>query len=157
MGPDDLVLCSGTLPRGTPFTERVSAAAAAGFTGISLWGRDCAAAHQQGLTDSDMAHMLADHGLAVGELDPAWWWLPGASEIHIPPELDSEDIFRFGETQLFAMAEAVELDPSTPSMSSVARGTSMTPPRPSPDCADGQPSTICSFISSGFRGRRSPT
>ncbi len=107
MGPDDLVLCSGTLPRGTPFTERVSAAAAAGFTGISLWGRDCAAAHQQGLTDSDMAHMLADHGLAVGELDPAWWWLPGASEIHIPPELDSEDIFRFGETQLFAMAEAV--------------------------------------------------
>jgi sugar phosphate isomerase/epimerase len=107
LGPDDLVLCSGTLPRGTPFAERVSAAAAAGFAGISLWGRDCAAARAEGLTEVDMARMIADHGLAVGEMDPAWWWLPGASEIHIPPELDSEDVFRFGEAELFAMAEAL--------------------------------------------------
>lgn len=107
LGPEDLVLCSGTLRRGTPFAERVSAAADAGFAGISLWGRDCAAAHAEGLTDSDMALMLDDHGLAVGEMDPAWWWLPGASEVHIPPEMDSEDVFRFGETELFAMAEAL--------------------------------------------------
>ncbi len=107
MGPDDLVLCSGTLRRGTPFAERVSAAAAAGFAGISLWGRDYAAARAEGLTDSDMAHLLADHGLVVGELDPAWWWLPGASDVHIPPELDSEDIFRFGESELFSIADAL--------------------------------------------------
>jgi sugar phosphate isomerase/epimerase len=106
MGPNDLVLCSGTLRRGTPFAERLSAASAAGFAGISMWGRDYAAARAEGLSDSDMRTMLADHGLAVGEIDPAWWWLPGASEIHIAPELDSEDVFRFGETELFAMADA---------------------------------------------------
>lgn len=107
MGPDDLVLCSGTLRRGTPFAERLSAASGAGFAGISMWGRDYAAARAEGLSDSDMRTMLADHGLAVGEIDPAWWWLPGASEIHIAPELDSEDVFRFGETELFAVADAL--------------------------------------------------
>jgi sugar phosphate isomerase/epimerase len=45
--------------------------------------------------------------LSVGELDPAWWWLPEASEIHIPPEHDHEHIFRFREPELFAVAEAV--------------------------------------------------
>jgi hypothetical protein len=40
MGPDDLVLCSGTLPRGIRFAERLSAAAGAGFTAVSMWGRD---------------------------------------------------------------------------------------------------------------------
>ena len=43
----------------------------------------------------------------MAELDPAWWWLPGASEIHIPPELDGERIFGFGEHELFAVAEGV--------------------------------------------------
>ena len=38
MGPDDLVLCSGTLPRGTGFAERLAAASGAGFTSVSLWG-----------------------------------------------------------------------------------------------------------------------
>ena len=43
----------------------------------------------------------------MAELDPAWWWLPGASEIHIPPEHDGERIFGFGEQELFAVADAV--------------------------------------------------
>ena len=107
MGPDDLVLCSGTLPRGVAFAERLAAAAAAGFAGVSIWGRDYAAARHEGLTDSDLRTMLADHGLVVAELDPAWWWLPGASEIHIAPEIDAEDVFRFGEADLFAIADAI--------------------------------------------------
>jgi sugar phosphate isomerase/epimerase len=107
MGPDDLVLCSGTLRRGIPFAERLSAAAGAGFAGVSLWGRDYAAARTEGLRDADLRAMLADHGLVVAELDPAWWWLPGASDVHIPPELDSEEVFRFGETELFGMADAL--------------------------------------------------
>jgi sugar phosphate isomerase/epimerase len=107
MGPDDLVLCSGTLRGGIPFAERLSAAAGAGFTAVSMWGRDHAAARAEGLTDADMRLMLADHGLAMAELDPAWWWLPGASEIHIAPERDSEDVFRFGESELFDIAEAL--------------------------------------------------
>jgi sugar phosphate isomerase/epimerase len=107
MGPDDLVLCSGTLPRGIRFAERLTAAAAAGFTAVSMWGRDYAAARAEGLSDTDMRSMLTDHGLQMAELDPAWWWLPGASEVHIAPELDSEEVFRFGEAELFAIADAV--------------------------------------------------
>lgn len=107
MGPDDLVLCSGTLPRGVPFSERLAAASGAGFAAVSLWGRDHAAARTEGLSDADMRSMLADHGLAVAELDPAWWWLPGASDIHIDPAADAEDVFRFGEPDLFSIADAV--------------------------------------------------
>jgi sugar phosphate isomerase/epimerase len=107
MGPDDLVLCSGTLRRGVPFAERLASASAAGFAAVSLWGRDYAAAQAEGLTDADMRFMLADHNLVVAELDPAWWWLPGAADIHLAPELDSEDVFRFGEHELFSMADAL--------------------------------------------------
>ena len=104
----DLVLCSGTLPRRATFAERVAAASAAGFRGISLWGRDYQAARDAGLSDADMRAMLDDHGLEVAELDPAWWWLPGAADIHIPPEVDSLDVFRFGEAELFAVADALD-------------------------------------------------
>ncbi len=107
MGPDDLVLCSGTLDRGTPFRARLAAASDAGFTAVSLWGRDYAAARDEGLSDADLRAMLDDHGLMVAEVDPAWWWLPGASDVVIPPSLDSEDIFGFGEDELFAVADAV--------------------------------------------------
>src|SRR5271166_5660286 len=105
MSEESLVLCSGTLRRGVPFAERVAAAAGAGFAGISMWGRDYAAARAEGLSDEDLRLMLADHGLFVAEVDPAWWWLPGAAEVSIPPSLDSEDVFRFGEADLFALGD----------------------------------------------------
>ena len=107
MGPDDLVLCSGTLPRGVPFSERLAAASGAGFAAVSLWGRDYAAARTEGHSVADMRSMLADHGLVVAELDPAWWWLPGAADIHIDPAADAEDVFRFGEPDLFSIADAL--------------------------------------------------
>jgi sugar phosphate isomerase/epimerase len=107
MGPDDLVLCSGTLRRGTPFADRLAAASAAGCAAVSLWGRDHAMARAEGLSDGDMVAMLDDHGLVVAEMDPAWWWPPGAADVTVPPELDSEDIFRFGERELFTIAEAL--------------------------------------------------
>ena len=103
----DLVLCSGTLPRDTTFGDRLAAATGGGFAGVSLWGRDVDAARSDGLTAGDMRAMLDDHGLAVAELDPAWWWLPGAAEIHIPPEVDPMDVFRFGEAELFEVADAL--------------------------------------------------
>ncbi|MGP0029998.1 MAG: sugar phosphate isomerase/epimerase family protein [Acidimicrobiales bacterium] len=105
--PGDLVLCSGTLRRGLPFAERLAAARAGGFAGVSLWGRDYQGARDAGLSDRDLRSMLDDHGLSVAELDPAWWWLPGAADVRIPPEYDEEDIFRFNETELFAIAEAL--------------------------------------------------
>jgi sugar phosphate isomerase/epimerase len=105
LGPDDLVLCSGTLPRGVPFRERLAAAVAGGFAGISLWGRDYQGARDEGLSDADIRALLADHGLAVAELDPAWWWLPGA-DLTIPPEVDPEDVFWCRADDLFAIADA---------------------------------------------------
>jgi sugar phosphate isomerase/epimerase len=107
VGPDDLVLCSGTLPRGVPFAERLAAASNAGFAAISLWGRDYSAARAEGLTHHDLRSMLDDHGLVVAEVDPAWWWLPGAADVRIDPRHDTEEVFRFGEDELFAVADAV--------------------------------------------------
>jgi len=109
LGAGDLVLCAGTLPRGTSFHERVEAAVAGGFAGISIWGRDYWAARSDGLTDADMRALLDDNGLLVAELDPAWWWLPGAGDIGrtIRPEDDAEEVFRYGEDDLFRIADAV--------------------------------------------------
>jgi sugar phosphate isomerase/epimerase len=104
LGPADLVLCSGTLPRDTPFVSRLRAASQAGFAGISLWGRDYRAAREEGHNDADLGAMVHDHGLAVAELDPAWWWTPGAADIHIPPELDPVDIFRYDENEIMRLA-----------------------------------------------------
>ncbi len=103
----DLVLCSGTLPRDVSFGERVDAAVAGGFRGISLWGRDYERARADGLSDADIRAVLADNGLEVAELDPAWWWLPGASEVSIPESADTMRVFRYGEKEMFAIADAV--------------------------------------------------
>jgi sugar phosphate isomerase/epimerase len=105
--PDDLVLCSGTLARRVPFAERLGAARAGGFAGVSLWGRDYSQARGSGLTDRDLTVMLDDHGLSVAEMDPAWWWLPGAAEVSIPPEFDEEGIFGYDEVRLFTIAETL--------------------------------------------------
>jgi len=107
LGPDDLVLCSGTVGRGTPFRERLGAAAAAGYQAVSLWGRDYQAARDEGYSDADLVALLDDHGLAVAELDPVWWWTPGAESFSIPPELDPIDVFRFGEQELFRIGEVL--------------------------------------------------
>jgi sugar phosphate isomerase/epimerase len=109
LGAGDLVLCSGTLPRATPFGERLAAAAGAGFDAISLWGRDYVAARRDGLTDADIVGMVHDHGLTVGELDPAWWWLPGAAGVaaSIPASFDEQAIFAFGEDELFRIGDVV--------------------------------------------------
>jgi sugar phosphate isomerase/epimerase len=107
LGPSDLVLCSGTLPRGISFRERVDAAVAGGFRGISLWGRDYERAQADGFSDADMRALLADRGLEVGELDPAWWWLPGAADVQIPEAADAIQVFRYGEKEMFAIADAV--------------------------------------------------
>ena len=75
LGPDDLVLCAGTV-MGSSFRERVEAAAAAGYRGITLWAMDYRAARDDGLSAADMRAMLADNGLAIGELDGVSSWLP---------------------------------------------------------------------------------
>jgi sugar phosphate isomerase/epimerase len=107
LGAGDLVLCSGSLAREATFAERVEAAVAGGFAGLSLWARDYFSARRSGLSDADLRALLAHNGLAIAELDLAWSWLPGASEIHIPAELDTEELFAYDEAELFRIAEAV--------------------------------------------------
>ncbi len=108
LGPNSLVLCSGTIARETSFRDRLAAAAAAGYDAISLWGRDHAQARREGHSDGEMRTMLDDHGLVVAEVDPAWWWTPGAPEIgRSLIEVDPMDVFRYGEDDLLRIAEAV--------------------------------------------------
>jgi sugar phosphate isomerase/epimerase len=105
----DLVLCAGTLPRSTSFRDRVDAAVAGGFAAMSLWGRDYASARRDGLTDADIRAHLDANGISIAELDPAWWWLPGATATaaDIPAGFDSEEVFGYGESELFRIAEVV--------------------------------------------------
>jgi sugar phosphate isomerase/epimerase len=107
LGPDDLVLCSGTLPRDISFRERLDAAVAGGFRGVSIWGRDYERARADGLSDADLRALLDEHGLEVAELDPAWWWLPGAADVHIPDDADTMHVFRYGQDAMFTIADAV--------------------------------------------------
>jgi sugar phosphate isomerase/epimerase len=107
LGPDDLVLCSGTLPRATSFVDRIDAAVAGGFTGISMWGRDYGRARREGHRDADMRARLADHGLAVAELDPAWWWTPLEAEVAALVAIDDLEVFRYGEREMFDIADAI--------------------------------------------------
>lgn len=77
LGPDDLVLCAGTV-LGSGFRERAEAASAAGFAGITLWAQDWQRALDEGLTAADMRALLDDNGLTIGELDAVTDWLPKA-------------------------------------------------------------------------------
>ena len=107
LGPDDLVLCAGTLPYGIPFRERVEAAAAAGFAAITLWGPDHARAGREGLSDADLRRLLADAGLAVGELDSIWTWAPGTEGVVVPDDENPDGYFSIGEDALFRFADVV--------------------------------------------------
>jgi sugar phosphate isomerase/epimerase len=62
-----VILCSGTLGS-IPFRAKAVAAAAAGFSGISIYSRE----HEPGLRS-----MLDDLGLCVAEVDGPMAWLPG--------------------------------------------------------------------------------
>jgi sugar phosphate isomerase/epimerase len=107
LGPRSLVLCSGTIPRHVSFRDRLSAARDAGYDAISMWGRDYTRARDDGHSDAEMRTMLDDHGLVVAEVDPAWWWTPGARDVTIPADLDTMDVFRYGEDDLLRMADAL--------------------------------------------------
>lgn len=60
-----LVLCSGSLGS-APLSEKIDAAAAAGFEWVSLYGHEYRAAVDAGI---DVAALLADHALRVAEVD----------------------------------------------------------------------------------------
>lgn len=107
------VLCSGTLPRSTPVTERIEVAVAAGFDALSLWGRDRAEATTGGWTDTDLRLLFADAGLQIAEIDGVWDWTPHAPTIPagVDPFLDHDerDLLEIGEALGARSVNAVDV------------------------------------------------
>src|SRR5262245_29041918 len=68
LGPGDMVLCPGTVPKAT-FRERAAAAAAGGFSGIGLWLPHRERAHAEGLSDADLRAIVSDHALVVTDVE----------------------------------------------------------------------------------------
>jgi sugar phosphate isomerase/epimerase len=77
LGPDATVLCTGTLA-GVALIDKVRAAAAAGFTALSVRPREYDTWLEDGWSPNDVRAFFDDHGVAVAELDPVMSWLPGA-------------------------------------------------------------------------------
>jgi sugar phosphate isomerase/epimerase len=78
LGPDDVVLCAGTLGQ-TPLLERIPAAAGAGFDGISVFTTDVERALSEGCSVAELRSRIEDAGLAIAEVDPLASWYPGAA------------------------------------------------------------------------------
>ena len=75
LGPNDLVLCAGTLLQ-ADLPTLCDAARAGGFAGITLWPDHVERARAAGHSDADLRARLADAGLVVADLDPLLTWLP---------------------------------------------------------------------------------
>jgi sugar phosphate isomerase/epimerase len=101
----DLVLCAGTLLESS-LKERLPAAQAAGFTGVSLWLADVFRARGEGMSDTDIRALIDDHGLEVAELDCLTSWLPGSGP---PPDapFEVDDAIRANDEEFFAVANAI--------------------------------------------------
>jgi sugar phosphate isomerase/epimerase len=83
LGPDDLVLCAGSVNR-TPLLDRLDPAARAGFAGISLFAGDCAALLDAGMTMAAIRRRIADAGLVVTDAEIIGRWCPGQTP---PPHM----------------------------------------------------------------------
>jgi sugar phosphate isomerase/epimerase len=77
---DDLVLCAATVWT-TPFLERLAPARDHGYRGVSVMPFELAPLFADGMTPEEIATRIADHGLAVAEVDGVTTWFDG----HAPP------------------------------------------------------------------------
>lgn len=100
LGRDALVLTGSSLGN-PPFRGLVEAAAAGGFSALSLWPAPTyQRARAEGYRDAELRAMLDDHGIVVNDVDARIAWVgpddPG------PPYREEP-----GERELFAAAEAL--------------------------------------------------
>jgi len=105
LGPDDLVLCSGTL-LGSALRDKIAAATAGGFQGISLWIEDVEQAEAEGSPRAEIRQRLADGGLEVAELDPLLGWL-GTGSLGSGAIEGSDALLGRSEREFYAVAEAI--------------------------------------------------
>ena len=90
----DLVWSHFSRPRFDDFDGRVRAAAAAGFAGIGLYTQAYGRMRDEGRTATELARVVADHGLVLAEIETArgWWATDGpvAAESRLIEELAYE-------------------------------------------------------------------
>lgn len=105
LGPGDLVLCAGSVMQGD-FRDKLAAAVAGGFRGVSLFLDDYLAARTAGSSDAELRRALDDHGLAVAELDTLLSWIPG-TELAAEAADEGEGLFRHSEDDFYRAADAL--------------------------------------------------
>jgi sugar phosphate isomerase/epimerase len=104
LAPDDLICAHYTLGGldGTlSLEQRAAAAASGGFEYLGWLGDAYAAERAAGLSDADIRATLADHGVAVGEVEFLWGWATAGD-----PGTD----WRQQEATLFELADLVGAD-----------------------------------------------
>jgi sugar phosphate isomerase/epimerase len=105
MDADGLILASQTLPPGTPLTERIDVAAAAGFAGLGLRPRDRQEALAAGETDATLRARLAERGVEVVEIEVLRDWGVGEERAREFEESLYELVDALGGTYLIAVGE----------------------------------------------------
>jgi sugar phosphate isomerase/epimerase len=105
LGPEDLVLCSGTLIEAS-FRDMIDAASAAGFQAVSLWVEDVERARDEGLSPAEAKAYIEDRGLAVAELDPLLSWL-GHGTLGEGAAEGADAMLGRGEEAFYAIADAI--------------------------------------------------
>ena len=106
LGPEDLVLCTGTLLHAS-LRELIEAASAHGFAGISLWPDDVERANADGMSNADIRLLLEDHGLQVAELDPLLGWLSSSGSLGAGAAEGSEARIGRREDEFYALADTI--------------------------------------------------
>ena len=91
------MLCAGTLAQAS-FDERVAAATAGGYRGVSFFPSDIRRARAEGQDDATLRAKLADAGLEVAELDPLMTWLPGVEAVPGPFETTEDECYEIAES-----------------------------------------------------------
>jgi len=79
--PEDLVLCLGSI-RTASFAERVQAASANGFAGISMWMSHYDEARAEGLSHGEMRSILDQQGVKLAMLEYISNWANGSAARH---------------------------------------------------------------------------
>ena len=106
LGPDDLVLCAGTIAK-ADLSQRIRTASDAGFAAISLYLEDYGHARDAGWTDADLRSLLDDHGLVIAELDPLLSWLPVELPKGAGRDSRTRAMFGHGEEAFYAVADSL--------------------------------------------------
>ena len=155
----DLVLCSGTLARDASFPERIDAAVARRVRRASRCGAaTTGAARREGLSDADIrARARPTTASRWPSSTSRGGGCPGAADVHIPGELDTEELFAYDEAELFRIAgRGGRAFAQRDRRVRRASGRRRRGRRVRRACAIAPPSTACWCTSSSCRGRGFP-